>query len=82
MGRTLLRHEGRRRHSLNAARIKIFRVAFFQKFDRDPIDTTRILQSINAVAGLGDNDMSAVGQMPGNLFAVIWWRDRISGAFE
>src|SRR5205814_4413168 len=45
--------------------------------NRDPIDTTRILQAINAVAGLGDNDMSAVGQMPGNLFAVLWRRDRI-----
>jgi hypothetical protein len=39
----LVRRKRWRRHSLNAAYIKIFCVPFVEKFDRDPIDTTRIL---------------------------------------
>src|SRR5439155_5170065 len=39
----LVRRKRRRRHSLDAAYIEIFCVAFVEEFDRDPIDTTRIL---------------------------------------
>ena len=72
-----LRYERRRRHSLYAAHIKIFCVGFVQKFDRDPINTTGIRQTINTVASLGNNDMFAIRQMSGDLFAVLWRRDRI-----
>ena len=77
MGRTLLCHEGRRRHSLNATHIEIFCIIFLEKFDRDPIDTTRVRQAINTVASLGNNDMSAVRQMSDDFFAVLWRGDRI-----
>src|SRR5215510_11017042 len=76
----LFRHERRGFHFLNAAHIEVFRVAFFKKFKRDPVDTTSVSQTINTVAGLGDDDMSAVWQMPGDLFAVLWRCDRVQVA--
>src|SRR6266498_4177546 len=59
------------------AYIEIFRIAFIQEFERDPINTTRITQAIRAVASPLNYDMSAVGQMASDLFAVLWRRDRI-----
>ena len=50
----------RRRHPPNAAHIEILRIPFIQKLDCDPIDTTRICQAVSTMAGLGNNDMSAV----------------------
>lgn len=73
----LLRRERRRLHFLHAAYIEIFGVAFIQKLDRNPIDTTRVRQTINTVTGLWNDDMSAVRQMPGHLFAVLWRCDRV-----
>jgi len=57
--KSLLRHKRRRRHSLNAAHIKIFWIGFVQKFDRDSIDANRVRKAISAVAvgrGFGDGD--------------------------
>lgn len=57
---TLLRYKRRWLHFLDAAHIEIFCIAFVQKLDRDPIDTTRICKAVNTVASLGNDHMSAV----------------------
>src|SRR6478752_7340180 len=67
----------RRRHVPDATDVEIVRASFVHEVDDDAIDTTRVAQSIHAMAGFRDDDVAAVRQIFCDFLAALRWRDRV-----
>src|SRR5437868_3885456 len=70
-------NERRRRHLINAAGVEVLHASFIHEFHDDPIDTTRVAQSIHAMPGFRDDHVPAVWQIFCDFLAALWWRDRV-----